>query len=298
MKFRDLVNKENWNIGIVDNITPDKFVAKRKLPEVKWLRHPYKDRAFADPHILSCTEKELRILCEELLFGNKGRISLLVIDRNNYELKNRKVILDRGSHLSYPAILEVEGKIYVYPENSEEGKIRFYLLDPVNCELKEDGVIVEGDCTDFTICNRKEYDYWFALSTKLHPDSEENAYLFKSRNKLGPYSLVDREPVVSDRACSRPGGNFFHVNDKIYRPAQDCTGHYGRGLKILEVESFDPYRERELFSLYPKSFKYHLGLHTLNFKDGVAVIDGYGYLHPILGRVLSPVNNLRTKLKN
>ena len=45
------------------------------------------------------------------------------------------------------------------------------------------------------------------------------------------------------------------------------------------------------------SFKYNLGLHTLNFQDDLCVLDGYGYLYPITGRVLNLLQKVKHKLE-
>lgn len=295
--IKKYLNNSNWNIGFVDNFTSVDLIRNKRLPHIKWMQHPYKDRAFADPHILCCNSNELIILCEELVFGHKGSISLLKISRNDYRLLDRKELLKLSTHLSYPAIIEYNGIIYVYPENSEVGNIKYYEFDLKNLNLIEIGIIVNGEVTDFTICKKKIGGKYWALSTTLHPDSEERAYLFSSDRILGPYTMVTKSPVTTDRSCSRPGGNFFEVDSVIYRPAQDCVGHYGKGLKIMKIESFNPYIECEQFELKPSSFKYNLGLHTLNFKGNITVIDGYGYLYPVIGRILSPINRLRLKLK-
>lgn len=43
--------------------------------------------------------------------------------------------------------------------------------------------------------------------------------------------------------------------------------------------------ETMFMSITPCSWRYNLGMHTLNFGKSVCVVDGYGYLHPILGRL-------------
>lgn len=294
-----LLNNENWNIGFVNGLTAEKLLQSGKLPKVKWMRHGYKDRAFADPHIL-CEEGEcLTILCEEIIFGKKGRISRLLVKKGTYELIDRKVLLELPTHLSYPAIIEDDGDIYIYPENSESGQIRKYRYNPESELLEDSGLLADGDLADFTICDRQIGDKWFALCTRLQTDSYENAYLYCSGSKLGIYTPVNNEPVVRSRSCSRPGGNFFSVGKEIYRPAQDCTLRYGWALRIMHVKSFMPYEEEEVMMIKPRSFKYYRGIHTLNFGKNMAVTDGYGHLYPIVGiiaRILAPVNRLRLSL--
>lgn len=296
--MRQLLNNENWNIGFVEGLTAEKLLATKKLPKIKWMRHEYKDRAFADPYILSTEGKHLAILCEEIIFGKKGKISRLLVDKETYMLKDRKEVLELPTHLSYPAIIEDNGDVYIYPENGESGEIRKYRYDPEKELMEDRGILTKGALADFTICNRKIGGKWYALSSKMRPDYGKNAYLYYSENKLGIYTPVSDTPVADTR-CSRPGGNFFTIGEDIYRPAQDCTRRYGYGLRIMHVKSFIPYHEEEILKITPQSFRYNLGIHTLNFGDGYAVTDGYGYKYLYIGiiaRILSPINRWRLKL--
>ena len=82
---------------------------------VNWLRHNYRDRWFADPFILDVTGSELVVLVEEWYDPiERGRISKLVIDRTTFKLKDLKVMLDDGTHLSFPAIERDGEYIYIY----------------------------------------------------------------------------------------------------------------------------------------------------------------------------------------
>lgn len=295
--IKHLLNEENWNIGFVDNFTAKDLLWHKRLPKVSWMKHSYKDRAFADPHILDVSDNEIVVLCEELVFGHKGIISKLVVSRKDFSLIDRKELLKLDTHLSYPAIIRKDDKVYIYPENSEAAEIKLYELDTITDRLKKVSVVVLGEVTDFTIFPNQQKGTFFALATKLHPDSEENAYLFESQCIFGPYKQVYKSPVVTSRSCSRPAGDFFEVNGEIYRPAQNCVGHYGKAIKIMKVNSFDPFEEAEQFELKPSSFRFHRGIHTLNFKENLTVIDGYGYLHPFVGRLICPINRFRLRLK-
>lgn len=64
---------------------------------------------------------------------------------------------------------------------------------------------------------------------------------------------------------------------------------YRSGISIQKIEmiSENNYKEHTLFQIHPSSFKYNLGIHTINFFENGCVIDGYGYLYPIRGRILN-----------
>jgi len=78
---------------------------------------------------------------------------------------------------------------------------------------------------------------------------------------------------------------------------------YGSGISIQKIEmiSEDNYKEHTLFQIHPSSFKYNLGIHTINFFENGCVIDGYGYLYPIIGRILKIIRRIlkfRWRTKN
>lgn len=282
-----LICNQNWNIGFCE-LTPDKFISSGKLGRVVWIKNPYKDRWFADPFLLDVTENTISVFVEErMVIANRGYLSELVIDRKTFEIKERYVILETDSHLSYPAIIKKDDHIYVYPENALGGPLKMYEYDTDKHQLINPKVILNERVADSTILEKDGKYYLIAVK---YPESLEKAYLYESDKIDGPYNQIGNEPVQFSRSCSRPGGNWFFANNHLYRPAQDCSVNYGGGLKVMQVNALDPFQEKESFSIQPLNYKYNLGVHTINFLNGLAVIDGYGYLYPLFGRLYySPI---------
>ncbi len=293
MDYGSLRNNQNWNIGFC-NITPEELVREKSLPKIHWLRHEYNDRFFADPFILLVDDDSIYVLVEEMKFFTKGVISLLKVDRKSYNLTERKVLLEKDSHLSYPAIFVEGGKIYVYPENYQSGELNLYELDTRTFALNHVGCMMELPLTDATV--RKGDDGRYYMLSTLASSSRSGAFLYASDSLKGGYSPVSSAPVVTGPDKSRCGGNFFEAEGKLYRPAQNSSSRYGQALKVMEVTggSDGHYSETEAFDLRPSTWKYNLGLHTLNFSPDwtMAVIDSYGYLYPFTGRVLESLSKL------
>lgn len=288
--IKSLYHRGHYNIGFMD-LSSAGLIEREELPKINWLKHNYKDRFFADPFILDATESRIYCLVEELIYGSTGKIALLEIDRDSYRLIDRKIILDLDTHLSYPAIFTLGGKTYVYPENGQSGTLKSYLWNPEDKSLSLHKILANDDLIDSTITEyKKEY---YLIGTRISCDCLKNAYLYKSSDIDGPYTPISPDPVISDPVTARPGGAFFRVGDTYYRPAQDCGKEYGVALHIMKINSFEPYREEKMFTITPRSFKYRLGLHTLNFHhDNLAVIDSRGYRHPYLGPIVYPCYHL------
>ena len=276
---------ENYNIGFIDNFFPETLLREQKLPRIKWMKHSYRDRFFADPFILDFNDSTITILVEECLFNEHvGRISQLLVDRRTKELIDRRVLLELDTHLSYPFIKSIGDGVYVFPENSQSGRLDCYKLsDSYNfseTKLTHILTLIKEPLVDATIFIND--DLYYIMATKS-PNTQSDLYLFQADELLGEYTLCG---CVATGLRARPAGDVFTVNESLFRPAQNCEKRYGANIDIVEIHINDgKYAEERKFSIYPDSFKYHLGLHTLNFKDGLCVIDGYGYLYPILGRL-------------
>lgn len=291
-------NNQNWNIGFC-KISPSDLIRTQRLPVVHWLKHGYSDRFFADPFILWNDTDTIHVLVEEMEFHAKGVISLLIVDAFSYELLDRKVLLNHDTHLSYPAIIRDNGKIYVYPENYSAGHLSLYELDEKDYSLKPVSCLLDESLTDATVF--LAHDGRLYMISTLSSNSRDNAFLFASDSIKDGFTRVFADPVVTGHDRSRCGGNFFKVKKTIYRPAQNCSNRYGGSIKIMEVQecSTRGYSEKEVFELKPNSWRYNLGMHTLNFSHdhSLAVVDGYGFQYPFVGRVLDWVSRFYHKVK-
>lgn len=298
--IKKFIYSQNWNIGFCE-ISEKDLIHDRHISRIQWLKHPYKDRWFADPFIYSITDTTIIVFAEELMIEkNKGYLVELVVDKQSKKLLNRYVLLELSTHISYPAYLQHNSKLYVYPENGASGKLNIYEYDGNVHKLINPVCILDEALADSTILQKNDNEYYL-IATKV-PEVQENAYLFKASSPLGPFIPISVAPVQRNRHYSRPAGNWFQVNQQLYRPAQDCVQRYGNAISIMSVDSLVPYKEHNLFTIKPISFKYNLGTHTINFYHNgrnkpMAVVDGYGYLYPILGRIYySQVSRLIIKL--
>lgn len=280
--LRKIQYNQYWNIGFWSLLT-EELIRDKQLKSVRWLKHPYRDRWFADPFIYKVTEREVVVFVEECPMKNpKGIICELVIDRKTMSLKERYVMLDLDTHLSYPAYIHHEGKVYVYPENGFSGKLNIYEYDEENHKLVNPVCILDDSVADATIVKQNGRFY---MSATKYPDTQKKAYLYVSDSPFGPFNQVDEKPYQTELGCSRQGGNYFEAYGRTYRPAQNCEVRYGGALAILSSDFSHGIQENEIFKITPQKGKYGLGLHTLDFVNGLCVIDGFGYYCPFWGKI-------------
>lgn len=290
-----LLYSQNWNIGFVEQSMED-LLKRQQLGDISWMKHGYKDRWFADPFIYKVTDNEIIVFVEECLITDspKGILCELHVDRKSKRLFERFVLLELGTHLSYPAIIEHNGKTYVYPENGASGKLSIYEYDEAHHKLINPVCILEETVADSTILHK---DGIYNLIATHSANSQENAFLYQSESLFGPFTKCYEKPVQSRRDCSRPAGNWMNMSEKTFRPAQDCSERYGGGVNMMKVDSLSPYSEQVCFHISPLDFRYNLGIHTINesLYGGILVVDGYGYLHPVASRVWNVLASIKQR---
>lgn len=246
-----------WDLafGYFDSSVEDERISYGHLTIVK---NPYNDKWFADPFILCENDNELHLLVEEFDFGvRRGRIAHIVIDKSKNIITGCKIILEAVSHLSFPAIYEVEGRLYVHPENAASGKSIIYEYDQEKDALVNPRVIIDEPLTDAII--HKVGDIYEVVSTKNPSPNGNTLNYYRSESFLGPYTHVDTVTYPSNTA--RMAGAFLGA----VRPAQNCNGAYGRSVVFYEGG-------KVIKELKPYGVKY-AGLHTFNTRNNTFVVD-------------------------
>lgn len=165
------VIQPRWRIGIVEN-SLEGIVNGEKL-RVQWPSNPFHDRWFADPFVLSVDGDEVTLLVEDYRYAEgQGRISRIIVDRKRGAIVSCKTIL-RGGHCSFPAILREDGKVYLYPEQSRQGKLELfeYCPETETCEYVQ--TLSEEPLTDAIIYKGVIY------STRLPEPNGKRLKMFK-----------------------------------------------------------------------------------------------------------------------
>lgn len=250
-----------------------------KKGELHYVKNPYDKKWFADPFILDDSDNQLTLLVEEFDSGiNKGRIARIIIDKRTDAITECSIILERPTHLSFPAIYRFDNKIYVHPENSASGCSFIYEYDSENDKLINPIKLSNKPLTDAII---QSVDNKFYMYATEYPDACGNRLLvLQSDSFLGSYDVVDT--IVFPNKTARMAGAFISYNGAFLRPAQDCNHDYGEAVVFYDGTSF-------FSELRPKGYKYE-GLHTFNHYKDSFVIDlkkyNYALIHNVLKRIM------------
>ena len=274
MSYFDKLHCIRWNIGFIEKNICDIYSSGDAFFDVKWVKHDYDYRFFADPFILSVNENVIKVLVEEFFYEKKkGVISLLNIDVKNYELIDKKILLDQPFHQSYPFILRHNGKTYVLPEASESGNLFIYDFDEQNETLCNQRVLIPEPLLDSTICQIN--DRWFLFCTKKGPGKNSDLYVYESDDPLGGFKPVnDGKPLVNDLETARPAGYFVNVGDDLFRVSQVCSKFYGEYVKLLKLNSILPFDQTFIKNIKVQNSEFCRSIHTVNGFGGITVVDG------------------------
>lgn len=272
-KIQDIFFFNQW--VIMFNINPVSKVSK-SIYKFKTILPP-KDRFWADPFVIE-KNKIFYIYFEEFLFGEeKGKISLITIDKNGLYSKP-KVVLEEKHHLSYPFIIKDNNSLFMIPETKEKKSIDIYECKkfPTEWNFKKT-LISKISAVDPTILKYNE-KYWLFCNIAENDNysNDDELHIFYSDNLLGDNWISHpMNPVVSDVRSSRPAGRVFEYNGNLYRPSQDCSQHYGFSTKFNKIIKLDEknYSEKVTEFMSPDWSDEVISTHTFNHAGKLTVID-------------------------
>jgi len=238
---------------------------------------PPPDRLWADPFIVA-RDGKYYIFFEELFFAKpRGHISLIVLNRDgSYE--PAVPILKTAYHLSYPFIFEFEGNLYLIPESCENRTVELYkcVAFPLKWEYQKN--LMEG-CLMVDATLYRWNGKWWMFGNRMESDgasTSDELFLYYSDSPLSDNWIPHkRNPVVSDVKSARPAGRLFLRDGRLFRPSQDSSGHYGYGFNICEITKLTEtdYDEEIVEKVEPKWDKNVVATHTINYEDGLTIID-------------------------
>jgi hypothetical protein len=278
-----------WTVGLAD-ATPAAIVEGGLPAGLRWLpeRGPaglaalWRHRGFAaDPFLYRDAEGQ-RCLFEALDYEtDRGWIAEVDIGAP----AGTRTVFRNEWHWSYPYVLEHGGETYCIPETADAAEATLHRLAPNGFEPVAsllpgievlDPSLVQHDGRWWLFCTRRDGPL---LNTELH--------LFVADQLTGPYAPHPDNPVKIDAGSARPAGTIFRVDDRLYRPGQDCRGDYGAALVLHRIDelSLDRYRETAVRRFEPFA-PYPAGLHTLSVGDGSVAFDAkrYAFSPPLLAK--------------
>jgi hypothetical protein len=268
-----LFETAQWNVGFATG-EPRALLDGEPL-RVTWLPDPPAGTFVADPFLVERDGR--RVVFVEQYDDDRARgiIEALELDANDAVVR-RAAAIDLPTHVSYPYPLEIDGALYLVPENAAAGEVALYrcVEFPWRWE-REDAIFPAFDGLDTTLFAHD--GLWWALCTRAGGSSDFALHAFYAGAPRGPWTPHPLNPIVEDVTRARPAGKPFTVDGVLYRPGQDCSASYGGGLVIARVDELCPlaYRETVVRRIDTRYFgRYADGVHTVCVTPSGLVLDG------------------------
>ena len=239
---------EQWTVGI----SRGQFLEKGVKDLVV---HPVpKGEFWADPFLYkNPSDGKLYLMVERFPFRErKGVIACGEVDDELHVHKMHDILV-KPYHLSYPHLVEEDGKLYMMPECSANNRLEIYVCVEFPNQWQLYAVGMQGQSvTDTVYYKDKNGDRWL-FTTESDSDAVMhctvmNIYKIDSLalNEVTPHK---QNPIIIDSSCARNGGRIFERNGNIYRVAQNNTfGEYGHGVSLRQIVKLDinNYEESEI----------------------------------------------------
>jgi hypothetical protein len=262
-----------WRLASADRLTET-----MQIPQGGWSVLPDDGRRFyADPMIVAWQGRKF-LFVEEFPYATaKGVISAVEMGPQG-PIGTPQVVFEASGHLSYPFVFERDGAMWLIPESSSSRTVDLYRAENFPGGWAHVATLLSGiQVGDGTVVDHGG-KLWLTGTVGGGDASTWDALHLWSAAKLdGPWVSHGENPVLLDALGARPAGAFYHHNGELWRPAQDCTTGYGAGLALCRVTKLDDEGFAQEIgavlraggSNWPGS-----GLHTLNWVDGLEVVDG------------------------
>jgi hypothetical protein len=275
-------------IGIIDQPIAN-AIAWKACPPIRWISERSRKRYLADP--FPWPDASNILLCENFDYETQiGSIRKLEL-RDDCLVSETKENFPLPGHLSFPFLFAYGGAVYALPESSSARELSLFRWDPDKKGWKKIVSPLVGVPVADSILFEHGGHFWIAY-TKCGKSADDNLHLIYAKDLQGPWIPHAGNPVVTGSSCSRCGGTPFRSNGSLFRPAQDCSKHYGGALRIMRIVECTPtsYREEEVAFIPPEGKENPHGLHTLSSWGPRCVVDGKRF-------IFSPVNVLKKACK-
>ncbi len=280
--LNDLFFQEDWNIGLI-NTPINAFVEKPEsyLKNIHWFVKPAPSSYLADPFVIAFQD-ETYVFFEQYDY-RKGK-AVLACALKSEDFRIYHTVLEEPHHLSFPFVFVYDDTLYCLPESYSANALNLYRFDVNTRKLNKVKTLLSGMAVvDPVLTNFK--DRWYLFFTQKNLPSV-HLYCYHAESPFGPFEPHANNPVKTDIRSARPAGNFFQIGEKPFRPAQDCTLHYGRAVEVNEIVRLSPqhFEEKPVKRIIPlPAFTYSKGLHSLNGNQNYTVIDGKRFTFTIAG---------------
>ena len=265
---------EHWRLAVR---RADRLISDGGTPPdtagFRWIESP-RGRFYADPFLVH-VEGRTWLFFEDFDYG-KSRGMIACAELTSDGVPGARVpVLERPYHLSYPCVFPKGDHIFMIPETCANGTVELYRCLEFPHRWRLERVLLELPAVDTTIWI-EDQKIWLFVTLQEPRGHGLQLWLFSAEDLSGPFSPHPASPISTDVRASRGAGAIFRRADKLIRPSQDCSGHYGRRFMLNEIVELDSerYVERPCVTVDPTWASGLVGTHSYSHLGQIEVIDG------------------------
>jgi hypothetical protein len=283
---------EHWRLAVRSG--PSLIADATGSPELtgfRWIESA-PGHFYADPFLMDA-DGRLWVFFEDFDYAtNKGMIS--AAELGNGGAFEPVSVLERPYHLSYPCVFRAGSSVYMIPESSANGTVELYRCTRFPDRWVLESTLLELPGVDTTVWMDAGI-FWLFVTIQEPRGFGIQLSLFSASTLTGKWTPHPANPISTDVRKSRGAGAIFRHNGKLFRPSQDCSGHYGRRFMLNEIVTLngDRYEERACVTVDPIWAPGLVGTHTYSHIGQLEVIDGCVSL-PV-ARVLGSISGSASK---
>jgi hypothetical protein len=185
-------------------------------------------------------------------------------------------------HLSFPYLLEIDGRLYMLPETSEAREIRLYecVEFPLKWQLAK--VLMRDISAADTMIFRRNGLWWMLTNIDRQGTGNHGAefsIFFSSDPLSDKWTPHAGNPISLDATSGRNGGLLGDWDGSLYRVVQvPGFDTYGRRTRIYEIEELTPvsYREKLVDKIDPDFRPGMRATHHLHSNGRITAFDFIG----------------------
>lgn len=280
----------DWQIGIIRSSLKN-FIFSENKTKTEWIKCDFKVYQ-ADPFGIE-KNGNLYLFYEEFIKEKNYAVLKCRILDSNLKLIDDRVVLDDGTHKSFPFLFENEGHWYMMPETGALNSLMLYECTSFPFEWIKMTEILSFACSDAVI--KKINGLWFLLYTKANTQNEnKNLYLRTANNLFGDWEVEPEFLVNQDKYSSRNAGSIYNIDDVHYRFAQNCSNSYGENVVIKKIVETSRSNFSETVTIEKSLHENGNGFHTLNATKSFVLVDRrkYRYQFKPFGVILNQIKNV------
>lgn len=164
-----------------------------------------------------------------------GKLAVLPFDDGAFG--DFELMLDSGSHLSYPFVFNHGGKRYMIPESSAAAEMALYVADDFPFGWRKLATLLEGPYVDTSVYGDAAGRVW-GYSYQV-----EAREFIRFTLDMDSFALTVEKRTYDSDGLLRPGGRVFRENAELFFPTQNNRYFYGQSLLLRDLSSERVVRE-------------------------------------------------------